>query len=463
MVPPMATPPMPTTAPQTQVSPDAIEALEFQRYRLRGERPKDGATFDRRMIFIGSAPDNDFVCEHPTVSRVHAKLEFDGSGYVLQDLSSKNGTWVDGVRVREALLTASTRLRFGQYEVSFSLEADKVQVELTRAERLGRLLGRSSQMREIFALIPRIARAQVPVLIEGESGTGKELVAEAIQQHSTRPNKPFVIFDCSAVPPDLAESELFGHVRGAFTGATHTRPGVFEQANGGTLFLDEIGELPLDLQPKLLRALEKGEFKAVGDSTRKTADVRVIAATNRQLDREVEAGNFREDLYYRLAVIKLRLPALRQRPEDIPLLVEHFLTLSGATDVQVGWETMRRLQGHPWQGNVRELKNYIDRAVVLAENGRLETRHLSARAPKGNLDAIDLGGDGERLQLGVDIDLPFKDAKARLLDAFETRYWARLLESTGGNISEAARRGGIHRKSLEYIVKKLDLRGANDS
>ncbi len=459
----MATPP-PTTAPQTLVSPDAIEALEFQRYRLRPDKGKESPPFDRRLIFVGSAPDNDFVCEHPTVSRVHARLEFDGSGFVLRDLASKNGTWVDGVRVREAFLTSTARLKFGQFDVLFTLDEDKVQVELTRAERLGRLLGRSPQMREIFALIPRVAKAQVPVLIEGESGTGKELVAEAIQQHSTRANKPFVIFDCSAVPPDLAESELFGHVRGAFTGATHTRPGVFEQANGGTLFLDEIGELPLDLQPKLLRALEKGEFKPVGDNTRKTSDVRVIAATNRQLDREVEAGNFREDLYYRLAVIKMRLPALRQRPEDVPLLVEHFLASSGATDVQVGWETMRRLQSHPWPGNVRELKNYVDRAVVLAENGRLETRHLSSRGLKNQgVDAVDLGGDGERLQLGVDIDLPFKDAKARLLDAFETRYWARLLERTTGNISEAARRGGIHRKSLEYIVKKLDLKGSGDT
>ena len=313
-------------------------------------------------------------------------------------------------------------------------------------------------MREIFALIPKVAKSNVPVLIEGESGTGKELVAEAIQQHSTRAERPFIVFDCSAVPPDLAESELFGHVRGAFTGAVATRSGVFEQAHGGTIFLDEIGELPLDLQPKLLRALEKGEIKAVGDSVRKKVDVRVIAATNRVLDKEVEAGNFREDLYYRLAVIKVRLPALRHRPEDVPLLVEHFLAASGSSEVQVGWETMRRLQQHPWPGNVRELKNYVDRAVVLAEHGRLETRHLSTRGMRGEAVEVE-GGDGERLTLGIDIDLPFKDAKGRLLDVFETKYWQRLLEKSGGNISEASRRGGSHRKSLEYIVKKLDLKG----
>jgi DNA-binding NtrC family response regulator len=444
-------------APQTQVSPDVVEALDFQRYRLRPHASSDPVTFERRQILIGASPESDLVCDHPTVSRVHARLEFDGTGYLLTDLSSRNGTWVDGLRIREAFLPPSAHLRFGHFDVQFALDESRVQVELARAERFGALLGRSAQMREIFALIPRVARAQLPVLIEGESGTGKELVAEAIHQHSTRASKPLVIFDCSAVPADLAESELFGHVRGAFTGAHQNRAGVFEQAHGGTLFLDEVGELPHDLQPKLLRALEKGEFKPVGDNVRRTADVRVIAATNRHLEREVEAGHFREDLYYRLAVIKLRLPALRHRPEDIPLLVEHFLTLAGASDVEVGWDTMRRLQVHPWSGNVRELKNYVDRAVVLSEHGRLETRHLATRLPQG----LDIGV--ERLELGVDIDLPFKDAKSLLLEAFETRYWSRLLERTQGNVSEAARRGGIHRKSLEYIVKKLDLRGTSES
>jgi len=444
--------------PETQLASGALEALRFQRYRL--SLPGGGASrlFDGRLIYIGSAPDNDFVVDHPTVSRTHARLEFDGTGFLLRDLQSKNGTWIDGVRVTEAYVPATSRLRFGTAEAAFGLDEQAVEVQLARGDRFGRLIGRSAQMREIFALLPRVARSDVSVLIEGESGTGKELVAEAIQAHSRRADKPLVIFDCSAVPPELVESELFGHVKGAFTGAIANRAGVFEAANGGTLFLDEIGELPLELQPKLLRALEKGEFKPVGDNARRVADVRVIAATNRQLDREVEAGNFREDLYYRLAVIKVRLPPLRRRPEDIPLLVETFLEVSGATDVQVGYETMRRLQAHPWPGNVRELKNYVERAVVLAENGRLETRHLSSRSIKKE-PAVHEVGDGNRTLLSVDFELPFKDAKQRLLEVFETRYWTRLLDETGGNISEAARRGGIHRKSLEYVVKKLDLRG----
>ncbi len=445
-------------APQTQLSTQAVEALRFQRYRL-GPPGAPGQRFEQRLIYLGSAPDCDLVVDAPTVSRAHARVEFDGVGYKVRDLGSKNGTWIEGVRVQEAYLPANARLRLGQAELAFSLDAEAVEVELTRGDRFGRLLGRSPQMREIFALLPRVARSDVSVLVEGESGTGKELVAEAIQQCSSRADGPFVIFDCSAVPPELAESELFGHVKGAFTGAVASRQGVFDAADGGTLFLDEIGELPPELQPKLLRALEKGEFKPVGDNTRRVADVRVIAATNRQLDREVEAGTFREDLYYRLAVIKVRLPALRQRPEDIPLLVEHFLGAAGQSDVQVGYETMRRLQAHPWPGNVRELKNYVARAVVLAEHGRLDTRHLSTRGIRREPAVREVGGDGAQGLLSVDYGLPFKDAKARLLGVFETRYWRRLLEASGGNVSEAARRGGIHRKSLEYLVRKLDLRG----
>ncbi|MCA9516029.1 MAG: sigma 54-interacting transcriptional regulator, partial [Myxococcales bacterium] len=393
--------------PETQVAPDVVDALRFQRYVLAaaGGAP---ASYDRRLIYLGSAPDCDLVVDDPTVSRTHARLEFDGVGYLLRDLASKNGTWVDNVRVREAYLPQAARIRLGHAEVAFSVAGEQVEVQLARGDRLGRLIGQSAQMREIMALIPRVAKSDVSVLIEGESGTGKELVAEAVQQHSRRADKPLVIFDCSAVAPELIESELFGHVKGAFTGAVGNREGVFAAAHGGTLFLDEIGELPLELQPKLLRALEKGEYKPVGDNTRRVADVRVVAATNRQLDKEVEAGTFREDLYYRLAVIKVRLPPLRQRPEDIPLLVETFLRAAGASEVQVGYDTMRRLQTHPWPGNVRELKNYVERAVVLAEHGRLETRHLSTRGIKSEAAVAEVsrgGGRGgaEALALGPQI------------------------------------------------------------
>ncbi|MEZ4269241.1 MAG: sigma 54-interacting transcriptional regulator [Myxococcota bacterium] len=435
---------------------DGEDEVRFRRYCFCSGPERGTHTFSARLIHLGSAPDNDLVVDSPTVSRQHARLEFNGSGYVLRDLGSKNGTFVDGVRITEAFVVAGSRVRLGTAEMEFRLEDETVQVALSRAECYGQLIGRSSQMREIFALLAKIAPTRATVLVEGESGTGKELVADAIHSHSPRAAAPLVVFDCSAVAPELIESELFGHVKGAFTGAVAARKGVFEQAHGGTLFLDEVGELPLELQPKLLRVLESGQVRPVGSGEQRRTDVRVVAATNRNLEREIESGQFREDLYYRLAVIKVRLPALRLRPEDIPLLVKHFLADSGSEGVHVGFETMQRLQQHPWQGNVRELKNYVERAVVLADSGRLETRFLTDRglAARESAEAAD-----HRESVDADYELPFKDAKARLLDTFERRYWLRLLEETEGNVSEAARRGGIHRKSLEYLMKKLDLRG----
>lgn len=445
--------------PITVVAGGGDEAVSFQKYRMVVTQPGgsvESHAFKKRLIHIGNARENDLVVGHPTVSRVHARLEFERHGFKLMDLASKNGTFVDGIRIGEAFVTAGATLGFGQAQVRFEVDDEKVEVALSRATSFGRLTGRSSQMREIFAYLGRVAPTDVTVLIEGESGTGKELAAEALHQHSPRRAAPFVIFDCSAVAPELIESELFGHVKGAFTGAIASRAGVFAEADGGTLFLDEIGELPLDLQPKLLRALEAGEVKPVGGSDRRTVNVRVLAATNRRLDDEVEAGAFRQDLYYRLAVIKVRMPPLRQRTEDIPPLVEAFIQAAprdGEARVKVGFNTMRKLQAHLWPGNVRELKNYVDRAVILADDGRLSTRHLSGAGVQGKVS----DDDGELLR--VDFALPFKDAKARLVERFERQYWSQLLAESDGNVSEAARRGGIHRKSLEYLLKKLDLRG----
>lgn len=438
----------------TIATDEVADDLAFRRYRLTYQGQV--WSFRERLIHIGSGPDNELVLDDPTVSRVHARLEFDRSGYLIRDLESKNGTWIGDVRVTEAYVPPGATLGFGNAQATFGLEEETVQVSIARGSTFGRLDGQSSQMREIFGLLARVAPSDATVLVEGESGTGKELVAEALHQHSSRRDGPFVVFDCSAVAPDLIESELFGHVRGAFTGAIANRQGVFEQASGGTLFLDEVGELPLDLQPKLLRALESGQVKPVGGSTVCPTDVRVVAATNRQLGREVEAGAFRQDLYYRLAVIHVRLPSLRQRPEDIPLLVERFLAEADAEDVAVGFDTMTRLQSHPWPGNVRELRNYVERAVVLADDGRLETRHLNGGVPGSTPAPTELGE-----ALRPDYKLPFKDAKARLLETFERRYWSQRLDDADGNISEAARQGGLHRKSLEYLVKKLDLKGSS--
>jgi DNA-binding NtrC family response regulator len=443
---------------ETQAAPGAPEALAFSAYHFI-DRDGEACHFESRLIHIGSSPECDLVLEDPTVSRLHARLEYEQEGFRLTDLQSKNGLRVDGVHVRDATLEAGQELRFGDVPLRFALDGRRVEVELARESTFGRLIGASSQMREIFALLARIAPSDATVLIEGASGTGKELVAEAIHLHSRRAEGPWVVFDCSAVAPDLIESELFGHVRGAFTGAVADRMGVFEAATGGTLFIDEIGELPPELQPKLLRALESGEVRPVGSSDSRSTDVRVVAATNRNLDHEIEEARFRSDLYYRLAVIHVRLPPLAQRPEDIPLLVRHVLAQADASDVAISFETMERLKRHPWPGNVRELKNYVERAVLLSDEGRLETRHLPIRG----LDASgEDGGQAQGSELSVDLALPFKDAKARLVESFERQYWSARLDAAGGNVSEAARQGGIHRKSLEYLLKKLNLRGSED-
>jgi DNA-binding NtrC family response regulator len=446
------------------------ESLTLQKYRLVDAHGRS-EDFDRRLIYVGSAPDNHFVVDDPTVSRVHFKIEVDSSGHRIRDLDSKNGTLVGDVSVIDAYLPNDCVIRIGEAELQFKLGEETVEVALASRNAFGSLLGESLQMRETFALLGRVAPTHVTVLVEGDSGTGKELVAEALHQESPRQGGPFVVFDCSAVPRELIESELFGHIKGAFTGATTNRIGAFEEANGGTLFLDEIGELPLDLQPKLLRVLEKREVKPVGGNEKRAVNCRIVAATNRNLEAEVRQGNFREDLYYRLAVIRIQLPPLRSRVDDIPLLVNHFVNTAGTlipdspSDFQISYETMSKLKQYEWPGNVRELKNFVERAVLLADSNPIDTKFIGGRGPHVLAAEPAVTGDGndtvghgsETGAIRVDYRLPFKDAKSRLVDEFETAYWQRMLELTKGNVSEAARQGGIHRKSLEYLLKKIDL------
>jgi transcriptional regulator with GAF, ATPase, and Fis domain len=437
------------------------QTLKLRKYRLTVLQGPDQGTeevFAQRTMEIGSSPDADFVLDDSAVSRAHARIEVDGAGYHVRDQGSKNGTWIGQLRVGDAFLEHDSTFRVGESLIRFQTTPDEVDIHFSAREKFGDIIGGSMEMRRIFALLERVAPTDATILVEGESGTGKELVANAIHENSNRAKGPLVVFDCSAVPRDLIESELFGHVRGAFTGATANRKGAFEQANGGTLFLDELGELDLDLQPKLLRILETMTLKPVGGTAPVRVDVRIVAATNRTLIHEVRAGNFREDLYYRFEVIKVVLPPLRDRKEDIPQLLEHFLgeisEKTGRTGLNIGYSTMEKLKQHTWPGNVRELRNFVERAALLADGDRLETQYLNLRTQTTE-DEPPASSSGNMVH--YDEDLPFKEAKSNLVEEFEKRYWTRLLRRTDGNVSKAARLAGVHRKSVEYILKKIDI------
>lgn len=340
----------------------------------------------------------------------------------------------------------------------------RLERRLEQMEKFGELVGNSPKMQEVYRLALGVAPTGSTVLILGESGTGKELTARAIHQHSPRSERAFVAVNCSAIPVELVESELFGHVRGAFTGATATRTGLFEAADGGTIFLDEVGDLPALAQVKLLRALQEGEVKRVGSNETRTVDVRVIAATNVDLRERIATGRFREDLYYRLNVVAISMPPLRERPEDIPLLAYHFLQKYAARvggDVRrISPDAMRLMQQQPWPGNVRELENAIEHAVVFCKSVALEPRDFPffERAEQPRSSRVSIRGDGlDSLVTGL-IDLPFREAKQRALVAFETAYLTALLERTGGNVSEAARQAGLDRSNFRRTARRAGLK-----
>jgi DNA-binding NtrC family response regulator len=313
------------------------------------------------------------------------------------------------------------------------------------------ILGRSQRMRQVFGLIRKIAPTDVSVLIQGETGTGKELVARAIHDLSTRAAAPFVVIDCGAIPANLIESELFGHERGAFTDASYARAGAFERAAGGTIFLDELGELELDLQPRLLRVLENREVRRVGSDRTTAVDVRVIAATNRELLRQVKAGRFREDLYFRLSVVDVHLPPLRDRQDDLPHIIRAVLnepeTVRQHGRKRLTRGALDRLQAYAWPGNVRELMNVLRHVLAFSEGDEIDVGQLPAR----------LQGTSPRASLTFDEHLDFKEAKQQVLDAFEREYIAGHLKRCKGNISRAARESGMHRKSVERLAKKHHL------
>jgi two-component system response regulator GlrR len=400
----------------------------------------------QRSVLIGTHPSADVVLSDPHVSRLHARLDVEDDEYVLRDLGSTNGTRVSEVKIREACLAEGALVEVGTSRLRFRFSGEPFEIPLADEEGFEGLIGRSVAMRELFQMCARVAPSEATVLIEGETGSGKELVAEALHRRSRRKDKPFVIFDCGAAPATLIESELFGHERGAFTGAVAARAGVFERADGGTLFLDELGELALELQPKLLRALEAGEIQRVGGEKVKKVDVRVIAATHRDLARLIAEGSFRADLFYRLAVIRLRVPALRERREDIPLLAASFAraALEGANLPAQALEVVfEKYRSHAWPGNVRELRNAVERAVVLADpklvgaSDALAAAQVLSRSVDGSL--------GRRRSL--------RDAR----DEHDRDYLVEILRAAEGDITAAAAIAEVHPKSLERLIRKYRL------
>src|SRR5262245_42013157 len=344
-------------------------------------------------IRVGTLRDCDVVLHDPAVSGHHLTLHIEPRGVRVVDAGSRNGTYVDGLRIRDGDARPDSTIALGHTRLRLGLVDDYVSIALSASERFGGLLGKSPAMRRVFAILERIAPTDTPILIEAETGTGKELAAEAIHDASRRAGEPFVVFDCSAVNAQLIESELFGHRRGAFTGASADRAGVFEDAHGGTVFLDEIGELPLELQPKLLRALESQQVRRVGDNTPRALDVRVVAATNRNLAVEVDRGRFREDLYYRLAVVRVALPPLRERSEDIPALVAHFTEQFARRKNPVTTlsdDAVRELATRTWRGNVRELRHAVFRMLARGERARRAARRRAAarRRPRRSAQGV---------------------------------------------------------------------------
>ncbi|HEY1694815.1 MAG TPA: sigma 54-interacting transcriptional regulator [Polyangiaceae bacterium] len=421
--------------------PDAGARVELE--GLQGE-----------SVLAGKGPACRLRLGDPTVSRRHASFEVSARGVRVEDLGSTNGTFVNGVPIEAAYVSGGDRVRLGATTLIVD-RGDPSTVEEPAETSFGRLLGASHAMRRLYPLCLRFAESDIPVLIEGETGTGKEVLAEALHECSLRASGPFVVFDCTSVPPSLLESTLFGHERGSFTGAVAPRAGVFEEAHGGTLLIDEIGDLDPSMQPKLLRALERGEVQRVGSNAWRKFDVRVIAATRRDLDHEVQAGRFRDDLFFRLAVGRVELPPLRRRLGDVALLASHFWEALGGT-LPVPRDVMARLEDCPWPGNVRELHNAVARILALGDRAfeeRLERRSTQGAAPPAappGARPAD-GGLAQILAAILDQDVPLPRARDVVVREFERRYVEKVLARHGGNVVRAAEASGIARRYFQIL------------
>ena len=466
---------------------------------------------DDMLLRVGTRENNHLILGDKSVSGYHLEIsrrvssdgpsdaEDEAAPWRLRDVGSTNGTYVAGLRVFDVQLRPGTIVSLGRTRMRFDALDDRpLRATLYPRERFFDMVGTSVAMRRMFARIEQVAASSATVLITGETGTGKEAVAEALVQASPRAAAPFVVIDCSALPANLIESELFGHVRGAFTGAQSDYRGAFERASGGTVFLDEIGELPLDLQPKLLRVLERREVRRIGSENVRPVDVRVVAATNRDLGTEVNERRFRQDLYFRLSVVNVHIPPLRDRRDDLPLLIHHFVRhllfgrgrSGGDASVlplaeNICARVLENNADYHWPGNVRELRNVVERAVAIPDEDPLlrDGGHAASEggSPSSSAESVraSLAGDaGDGTDAGdatsdarhvkdsrdakeqrdaVDINVPFKQAKQALIDGFEQRYITALLKASRNNVSEAARRAQIDRMYLHKLITQHRL------
>jgi two-component system, NtrC family, response regulator HydG len=450
--------------------------------------PDQGKHFDvsgTGRILIGTGPACDLQLTDERVSRRHLAVSIEGALLKVEDLSSTNGTFTNELRITGAYLRGGETITVGKTFLLVSSKpiaddaaAAEAAQQAPRAVSFGRVLGMSTPMQRVYLMARKLAASDIPCTIEGETGTGKEQLAEAIHENSPRAKGPFVVFDCTAVPGNLMESALFGHEKGSFTGAAATRHGVFEQANNGTLFIDEIGDLDLALQPKLLRALQRGEIQRVGGTGWFKSNVRILAATRRDLDREVQDGRFRDDLFFRLAVARIELPPLRERAGDVELLARSFWASLGPSAGPFPIEFLTRYANHPWPGNVRELLNTVVRWQALGEmglpatlkggvppttpSGSVDVLAMAAAATETETSGVHLAGSGAAsgqddfvAQL-IQKDVPFTKARQLAASDFERRYVKSVLEKFGGNVTRAAQASGIGRRYFHMLLAKIE-------
>ena len=434
----------PIVAAKTEATPKIVA--------VSGPSAGRGFAVTRATATIGRHATNDFVVDDPRVSGVHLELTRLPDRLRVHDVGSTNGTWLGNHRVLDLELAPGAELTIGDTLLRVEVDSTVVPPPIPTKEAFGQLVGATPVMRELFSSLERIASKELAVLIQGETGTGKEEVARAIHAASHRANGPFIVIDATSLPETLAESLLFGHEKGAFTGATERRIGFFEAARGGTVFIDEIGELPAVLQSKFLRVLERREIIRVGGHTPLPIDVRVLSATNRDLRNAIDKNRFREDLYFRLAQVRVFVPPLRQRLPDLPLICAKLLARAGS-DAMIDVEALDHLSSMPWPGNVRELNNVLLRASALASDGVIRRKDVAGegegfRGTEGERGALDLSGT-------------FSVAKDRAIERFEKAYLALLMKRCQGNLSAASRSADVARHHLRDLLKKRGLYGVS--